>query len=72
MTWTAEQFAEAMDHIRAIQNSMFLSLLTMEAMSADLAEMRDDVASIEKTIDRMTARMETQFPFIEAPSICPI
>jgi hypothetical protein len=72
MTWTADQLAEAMDHIRAIQNSMFLSLLTMEAMSADLAEMRSDVAGMEEAIDRMTARMEAKIPFVSAPSICPI
>jgi hypothetical protein len=40
MTWTADQFAEAMDHIRAIQNSMFSSLLSIEAMRADLVKLK--------------------------------
>jgi hypothetical protein len=55
MNWTEERLAEALDHIRAIRESM--------------AEMRASIVRMQEMFDRMNARAD--LPEFPSPSICP-
>jgi hypothetical protein len=65
MNWTEERLAEALDHIRAIRESMAKMLLDMAEMSVSIVQMQEG----QEMVDRMNARFD--LPEFPAPSICP-
>jgi hypothetical protein len=64
MVWTAEQLAEALENIRAMQEGVSVMLL-------DIAEMRASIIRMQEALDRMNVQFGHHVPDHAAPSICP-